>query len=183
MFKGSRSVAVVLFLIFVAGGAAAQEGAARKAGEIEPKYLADFKERVLDFCEEVAGARPEAQAYVIGYDGAGRRLGGTKFSLRAVRQYVSLACRLPDERVVTIRGGLRRVPTLEFWVVPEGAPPPEPTPPPAPRKRARGIKGAGEPSRHMDFSHSRLTSACNRRRARRPDRPRVTPPMKGAAHV
>ena len=163
MFKRPRSVVVVFILILVAGGAEAQEGAAaRKADEIEPRYLTDFKERVLDFCDEVAGARPEAQAYVIGYDGGGRRLSGTKFSLRAVRRYVSMACRLPDERVVTIRGGVRRVPTLEFWVVPEGARPPDPTPPPAPRKKARRINRAGEPSRRTAFSHRRLTTACTR---------------------
>ena len=135
MSKCPLSVAAVCAVMLLASGARAQEGpAAWKADEVQPRYLTDFKERVLDFCEEVAGARPEAQAYVIGYDGGGRLLSSTKFSLRVVRQYVSMACHLPEERVVTVRGGVRRAPTLEFWVVPEGARPPEPTPPPARRK-------------------------------------------------
>ncbi|HEX8068651.1 MAG TPA: hypothetical protein VF546_01785 [Pyrinomonadaceae bacterium] len=103
-------------------------GAARKLDELQPRYLEDFELRVIHFADEVLKVEPNAQAYVIGYDGRHRRLRDTVFNLDRVRNHLVEARGLPGARVVTIEGGTREQPALEFWLVPAGATPPAATP-------------------------------------------------------
>jgi hypothetical protein len=82
-------------------------------------------------------ADPAARGFIIAYArrrdrrGADRRL--------AAREKLSVLKLHPlgADRIVTGGGGLRSHRTLEFWIVPPGAPLPEPTPTVRPKRRTR----------------------------------------------
>lgn len=128
-------VACLCLLSLSAGHIVAQEGgAARKFDEVEPRYIDDFKMRIYNLCDEGIRKEPGSRVHVIGYDGRRERLRGM-FSPRSVKDYLPLVCGTPAEKITAKYGGHRQAPTLEFWLVPEGASTPEPTPTFFPKKR------------------------------------------------
>jgi hypothetical protein len=84
----------------------------------------DVKVRLDEFYDQGLKNKPRSRAYVILYRGRHRR---SRYSLRATREYLILR-KLPRGRITTIGGGYRDEPTMELWVVPEGAEPPKPRP-------------------------------------------------------
>jgi hypothetical protein len=147
-----RFVACVclVFLIPVGYSVAQESKAPRKFDEIEPRYIGDFKMRTYHFCDEGIRKEPGSRVHVIGYDGRRDRLRGM-FSPRSVKERLSLVCGIPPEKITATYGGHRRVPTLEFWLVPEGAPTPEPKPTffPKTRKGRRVIRSAATSNNGM----------------------------------
>lgn len=128
-------VACLCLLSITASYGIAQESKSpRKFDEIEPRYIGDFKMRIYHFCDEGIRKEPSSLVHVIGYDGRRERL-RVMFSPRSVKERLFFVCGIPAEKITTIYGGHRQVPTLEFWLIPEGASTPEPKPTFLPKKR------------------------------------------------
>ncbi|HWS88809.1 MAG TPA: hypothetical protein VN282_17675 [Pyrinomonadaceae bacterium] len=71
---------------------------------------------------------PMAQGYFICYGGRRTRPGEAGRRCEDAKSYLVSDRGVDPTRVVTIDGGYREVPTVEFWIVPPGTEPPKPTP-------------------------------------------------------
>lgn len=71
---------------------------------------------------------PGAQAYIITYGGRTSRPGEAKAAADKAKDYLVNTRGSEAARIVTVDGGYREQPSVELWIVPEGASPPAPTP-------------------------------------------------------
>jgi hypothetical protein len=71
---------------------------------------------------------PTDVLYVIGY--GGRKSVGTEAATMATRAstYITKNQRVDRSRAVTVNGGYKETPTIELWMVPQGATPPMASP-------------------------------------------------------
>jgi hypothetical protein len=100
---------------------------ARKFDEFEliGVYYGDMKALLDRFYYDGLMKEPNSRAYAIFY--RGRRSSSRYYPLQ-VRNWLVDTRGFPVNRIKVIYGGYREVPTLELWVVPEGAADPNATP-------------------------------------------------------
>ena len=85
----------------------------------------DAKAR-LDGCVITLRNNPDAQVYLIFYQGTDRRQPRVETKLQLTRSYLINKRSVEASRIVPIQGGTRRKTTVEIWIVPPGAQPPVP---------------------------------------------------------
>src|SRR5215211_2264684 len=94
------------------------------------QFYSVFYDRTGRFSERMEREPASSKAVIIFYNqrkGKYPLNGGSEWSNWA-RSSLNISREIPVERVVVIDGGYREFPTLEFWIVPEGAEMPKPTP-------------------------------------------------------
>ena len=99
----------------------------RKFDEFPSISFDDDKARLDNFAIELQN-NPSAQGYIIVYGG---RRNSADFADRLgarSRNYLVTVRGMDANRIVVRNGGLRDRPTIELWIVPQGAPLPQPTP-------------------------------------------------------
>ena len=93
--------------------------------ELTEIHYGDMKARLDNFIIETLMNEPNSRAYLILYRNGNRY---SRFRPRQLRDYLVNARGVAASRVKSVYGGYRKVPMLELWVVPEGAPDPQATP-------------------------------------------------------
>jgi hypothetical protein len=88
--------------------------------EEEKKRLARFAARLLQ--------RPDAQGYVIAYDGRRARAGEALARAERARAYLEKELKMESGRIVAVDGGYREDQAVELYAVRSGTKPPEPAP-------------------------------------------------------
>ncbi|MDT5121763.1 MAG: hypothetical protein QOC96_1245 [Acidobacteriota bacterium] len=88
-------------------------------------YYDDMKARLDSFITDALMSNPNSRAYLILYRS---RSNYSRFRPWQLRDYLVNARGIPASRVKAVYGGYRKVPTLELWVVPDGALDPKATP-------------------------------------------------------
>jgi hypothetical protein len=99
----------------------------RKVDEYGAISLGDEKARLDNINTELQND-PTAQGYLICYGGRRSRAGEGKRRCYRAMDYLVRTRGIEASRVVTVDGGSREEPTVEFWLVPSGAEPPRATP-------------------------------------------------------
>lgn len=100
-------------------------GPAKKVDEFGVLPTDEEKERLEEF---FAGLSPSHDiAYIIAYAGKSNPRGFARESLTRMRAAV-IAAGMPSDKVATMDGGFREVPTFELWALPAGAVAPKATP-------------------------------------------------------
>ncbi len=92
--------------------------------ELNRASIGDMKARLDGLFQELQ-KEPSSQAYILIY---GSKRAAPRYRAAAIRDYLELRGLSPP-RLKIVRGGNRDEPTIEFWVVPQGAQPPEAMPP------------------------------------------------------
>lgn len=99
----------------------------RKVDEYGTLMLATERERLDAFALEL-NRDPTVQAYILAY--GGRRSAATAADTLAARakKYLQTFRNIDTNRLVTVNGGYREIPTVELYLVPLGATPPTSSP-------------------------------------------------------
>lgn len=79
---------------------------------------------------------PVDTGYIIVYGGRKSRVGDAKAVIKRTLNYLTKMRGIDAARIKAIDGGLKKLPSHELWVVPEGATPPKPAPTIFPKKKA-----------------------------------------------
>ena len=98
---------------------------------IEPRKFDEFgdisrndeKARLDNFAIQLQN-EPNAQGYIVVFNGRRSRPGDAQRRLERARQYLIYTRGIDASRIVTMTGGTRDLPTVELWIVPRGANPP-----------------------------------------------------------
>jgi hypothetical protein len=95
--------------------------------EFDSRSFDDDKARLDNFAIELQN-RPDAQGYIIVYQGTGKKaLDAEKLARRSLN-YLSREKGVDPRRLSTTAGGTRTKTGYEFWIIPAGAGYPSPTP-------------------------------------------------------
>ena len=133
----------LLFLLLVVTRSSGQTAEPIKVYDFEEFGCEELKIRTFNLLKEIA-KYPESRGYIIGYDGKYRRfnphssstfdykyafprIGELKSRLGLIKKQLVWFHASPRDFVFT-NGGVRQHLTIEYFVVPKGAPTPKPTP-------------------------------------------------------
>ena len=120
---------MVCFLIVITSvlSARAQTAVPIKFDEYGSGLSADEQERLDEFARELKEQPREAQAYILTYGGEHSCQNDARKNADRAKAYL-IKQQIEESKIVTVEAGYKEIPTFEFWIVPNGAPPPNVSP-------------------------------------------------------
>ena len=127
MSMRNRSVAILCFIILLAGVSVAQTNSARQFDEFSGFNCEDLKARLDNFAVSLLQDQA-VRGFIVVYAGKESLRGEARALIKLTEDYLFKTRGVDAGRAAMLNGGYREARTMALWLVPKGASPPSATP-------------------------------------------------------